>query len=914
MDYSPSCQAISLAAILTGALFIAVLGCIANGSDFFSKTIRWLRKDPLVRVLLVIGLFSVGPITSRSKNGVPDRSVQATQISETAPPFACHEARTNGVAMVAPSTNAIVSQACLLHGASEAGEWIESEASFFRWGTNDIQRLYASPGCLSFGTKRHPYLGDALPNGTPAESLVALRMPLGIVPEANWHVLEGTGVVSRFWHDSLPGGGRVFTWENVLLDRLSDRPATIQVELRRSGDFVYRYDFSQAAPTNAFLVGAQKAAAAVEALRVGNAETNSATVYRLAGDTATNGVPIAELFAAAPLLELRWKNVAGLGDLSGDTDDDGLTDWDEVFLYGTDPNHADTDGDGASDFLELAWGDDPLNADENGDGIPDGVSATDWAANPLWATNSVDGGNVTIALNEPIPSGATATLVLGSLSIPLRNAVSMDFHIPVGETIQGRLFSRGVDVVNLSISPIDEPESPVLLRGGGSLGVPRLRDDPKGVLDGNSSEGTFRIAVPEVWICNLDGTRAVSECVHDSEGVREYMVHFSPSDWGLSLDDVRLEGFERVGDNRLRLSVGDEAYDEVMGRVSLWKYMDYGIVEDTVFLWRCSMPADEPYPAALVVDVGVAATNAFKALLPRHSTNPPGRPTIPCRLRVTGWTEHAPTFHISGPKLKFGPNAQDSITATLSGTNVYNFVISGETASETMNDALIYVRRDGPTGPICATGAVTVVWVDPITMRNGQGDTFSTDNISSQKPVPPLLGSQKYTMVDGNLGVGNIVEIRGLVHPLNFSESLLFARDCIYEWLAADGAGYTLSISINKRNCPRVLGTGNDTPPLVCQSSRASASGFIYDYDNPGMPFFHATNQIPGLVLYQRMNFLQYATCKGIRCSDDFAWYSRLTFKNGNDDGSGVPDIWSRDFHDPDNSSGPGFTRIGKDE
>ena len=336
MDIFSHSQAILLPALLTGALFIAVLGCIADGSGFFAKAIQWLRKDPLVRVLLIVGLFSTGPITSRSKNGAPLRIAPTSQTSGAMAPFVCHEASTNGVTMVEPTTNAVVSQACLLHGASEAGEWLESAKPFFRWGTNDIRRLYASPGCLSFGTKRHPYLGDTLPNGTPAESLVVLRTPLGIVPEANWHLLEGTGVVSRFWHDALPGGGRVFTWENALLDRLSDRPATIQAELRPNGDFVYRYDFSHSAPTNAFLVGSQKAAAAVEALRTGNAETNSATVYRLDGDTATNGVPIADFFATAPLLELRWKNTSGLGDLSGDTDGDDLTDWDEVFLHGTD--------------------------------------------------------------------------------------------------------------------------------------------------------------------------------------------------------------------------------------------------------------------------------------------------------------------------------------------------------------------------------------------------------------------------------------------------------------------------------------------------------------------------------------------------------------------------------------------------
>jgi len=43
-----------------------------------------------------------------------------------------------------------------------------------------------------------------------------------------------------------------------------------------------------------------------------------------------------------------------------DSDGDGLSDWEEINIYGTDPYLADTDGDGVSDFLEILYGTDPL--------------------------------------------------------------------------------------------------------------------------------------------------------------------------------------------------------------------------------------------------------------------------------------------------------------------------------------------------------------------------------------------------------------------------------------------------------------------------------------------------------------------------------------------------------------------------
>ena len=55
-----------------------------------------------------------------------------------------------------------------------------------------------------------------------------------------------------------------------------------------------------------------------------------------------------------------------------DTEYDGLTDYDEIIIYGTNPSEYDTDFDGVGDWTEIQRGTDPLNPDTNGDGITDG--------------------------------------------------------------------------------------------------------------------------------------------------------------------------------------------------------------------------------------------------------------------------------------------------------------------------------------------------------------------------------------------------------------------------------------------------------------------------------------------------------------------------------------------------------------
>lgn len=91
-------------------------------------------------------------------------------------------------------------------------------------------------------------------------------------------------------------------------------------------------------------------------------------------------------------LTIKYSIGTGTDPCDPDTDDDGLSDAEEVLGFRTDPLVADSDGDHLLDAEEIAIGTDPMSADSDGDGMPDGWEALN-GLDPLAndATGDIDG-------------------------------------------------------------------------------------------------------------------------------------------------------------------------------------------------------------------------------------------------------------------------------------------------------------------------------------------------------------------------------------------------------------------------------------------------------------------------------------------------------------------------------------------
>ncbi len=134
-------------------------------------------------------------------------------------------------------------------------------------------------------------------------------------------------------------------------------------------------------------------------------------------------------FNAALTVGAQWRWGAGVAPryfLEGDdlreldSDGDGLTDWEEIHIYGTDPYNPDTDGDGLTDYEEIyIYGTDPLNPDTDFDGLTDGAELLVYGTDPL--NPDTDGGGVRDG-HEVIEDGTdpldpTDDLILVTLNI-----------------------------------------------------------------------------------------------------------------------------------------------------------------------------------------------------------------------------------------------------------------------------------------------------------------------------------------------------------------------------------------------------------------------------------------------------------------------------------------------------------------
>ncbi len=265
----------------------------------------------------------------------------------------------------APPAGANVCADWRAFGAASDWIYLAFEDWAFRLGTNDVDRLRV----FSFG-KVDPLVRDA--DGHIATNcwFAPFVASLGIVPQANWPLVSGNEnavpedlVPSQFWHFVTPSNTLQLTWQNVLLDRLTNTPVSVQMEVWPSGRFTYRYDLSH--------LDVEEVTSVLAGASFGGLEW------------ITNAIP-------TNVTSLAFHSLTVEDATNPDRDGDGLATIDEIFVYDTDPGLADTDFDGLSDPDEMTAGTDPWNPDTDGDGLPDGEEV-EIGTNPLLGDSDSDG-------------------------------------------------------------------------------------------------------------------------------------------------------------------------------------------------------------------------------------------------------------------------------------------------------------------------------------------------------------------------------------------------------------------------------------------------------------------------------------------------------------------------------------------
>lgn len=270
-------------------------------------------------------------------------------------------------------------------------------------------------------------------------------------------------------------------------------------------------------------------------------------------------------------------------------------------------------------------------------------------------------------------------------------------------------------------------------------------------------------------------------------------------------------------------------------------------------------------------------------IVPRHSTNPEGWPELECYVTAKGSENTPVSVTLTGSKIRFEPGHLTTKTILVSGDS--SFKISGQDYSETMADASVIATVQTDFGSVSTNADVTVVWVEPIILRSDPAETISAENTAVVMPSPTTLGTGivSNTVVEGRY-MSNVVEIRGLVHPVGFKQHIHFCRDVIDEYsVDFPTGGDPVVVQLSTNQPQGEVGDGTDHIFEVLCSTKPSDAGFIYDIDTPGLPLGYTLNAHlqNGAMLYRWYNFLEYAYMNlfgsPVRVSDNFAWYSKTT-------------------------------------
>ncbi len=381
-------------------------------------------------------------------------------------------------------------------GAAE--DWMY--VAFTNWtvqvGTNEVDRLRV----FSFG-KVDPLVRNAEGHIATNCWFAPFVASLGIVPQANWPLVAGNEnaapenlAPSQFWHFVTPSNTLQLTWQNVLLDRLTNTPVSVQMEVWPSGRFTYRYDLSR-------LDVEEITNVVLGASFHGNAWT-------------TNSLP-------TNTTSLTFYPLSPSDAYENDPDNDGIQTIDELFFYNTDPNNADSDYDGLSDYEEVfTYGTNPLNPHSVSDSYCDGIAVKIGDVNPF----SYPEGSTNTVLEHVFYSGTTN----GVFAYPQSSDSMAVMEVSVSGSGTGDLIV-GNQVVPLVAPPPprsapSNPAPPLLVQlvKGESYPV-YFRGDELLEVSLNSADFAFGVlpTYNTFGHINFPNTVATTPCIHDFNARRK---------------------------------------------------------------------------------------------------------------------------------------------------------------------------------------------------------------------------------------------------------------------------------------------------------------------------------------------------------------------------------------------------------
>ena len=208
-------------------------------------------------------------------------------------------------------------------GALEVSEWRKRGAAddWICIARSDIP--FAEEGDRAYMTSS----GDIAVGDTLFSSI---GTQMSIVPAANCFMLPDGTSDCLSWRMSTAWESFACAWINALFNRSTNTPVSVAAELSRDGDVSFKYDLS----------------------RVGDCAANCTASVSRCGRTVFAG--LSTNVTSVSFYRLRPGDLTCL-----DRDGDGLSSWDEINVYHTDPGLADSDGDGISDGDEVLQGTDP---------------------------------------------------------------------------------------------------------------------------------------------------------------------------------------------------------------------------------------------------------------------------------------------------------------------------------------------------------------------------------------------------------------------------------------------------------------------------------------------------------------------------------------------------------------------------